>query len=421
MLFSNFIGSTVTVAIALLGVSNAAPAPLAEFSRRDGLRFPYGQEKVRGVNLGGWFVLEPWITPSLFEQWGDSREVVDEFTFCAVLGKQEAKKRLEQHWSTWITEADIQAIANAGMNHVRVPIGYWSVIPVKGEPYVQGAYKHLGALLDWAAGAGLKVMIDLHGAPGSQNGFDNSGRYGAIDWTQGNTVKHTIKVLNKIRNDYGGHSAVATIEALNEPMGPELDMNTIKQFYDDAWGNIVKDGKHLALTVHDAFEGVGYWNSWGDGMWWTMLDTHHYEVFDVSQLQMSPTDHVSSACSFGGTMRGGNKWTISGEWTGAQTDCAKWLNGLGKGARYDGTYENDTPIGSCAGKYQGSVAGLSSDDKKNIRQFIEAQLDAYESAAGWIFWTWKTESAPEWNMKGLLAHGLFPQPLTDRQYPGQCG
>lgn len=42
--------------------------------KRD-LKFPYGDEKVRGVNLGGWFVLEPWITPSIFEATPDN--VVD--------------------------------------------------------------------------------------------------------------------------------------------------------------------------------------------------------------------------------------------------------------------------------------------------------------------------------------------------------
>jgi glucan 1,3-beta-glucosidase len=46
---------------------------------------------------------------------------------------------------------------------VRIPIGYWSVIPRDGDPYVQGAYEKLGEALDWASGAGLKVMIDLHG------------------------------------------------------------------------------------------------------------------------------------------------------------------------------------------------------------------------------------------------------------------
>jgi glucan 1,3-beta-glucosidase len=116
---------------------------------------------VRGVNLGGWFVLEPWITPSIFDAVGGA--AIDEWTYSATLGKDEAHNRLSNHWSTFITPGDFNAIAGAGMNHVRIPIGYWSVIPIDGEPYVQGAYDKLGEALDWAAGAGLKVMIDLHG------------------------------------------------------------------------------------------------------------------------------------------------------------------------------------------------------------------------------------------------------------------
>jgi hypothetical protein len=37
----------------------------------------------------------------------------------------------------------------------------------------------------------------------------------------------------------------------------------------------------------------------------------------------------------------------------------------------------------------------------------------YEKAGGWIFWTWKTEGAPEWDMQDLLANGLFPSPVGD--------
>lgn len=72
-------------------------------------------------------------------------------------------------------------------------------------------------------------------------------------------------------------------------------------------------------------------------------------------------------------------------------------------------------MGSCDGFYSGTVAALSSQDKTNIRQFIEAQLDAFEEAAGWIWWTWKTQGAPEWDMQDLINNGVFPQPLTSRK------
>ena len=35
-----------------------------------------GDGKVRGVNLGGWFVLEPWITPVFFEEVNNGGDTV---------------------------------------------------------------------------------------------------------------------------------------------------------------------------------------------------------------------------------------------------------------------------------------------------------------------------------------------------------
>ena len=80
-----------------------------------------------------------------------------------------------------------------------------------------------------------------------------------------------------------------------------------------------------------------------------MLDTHHYEVFNSSALEMSVQDHISTACQFGDQMTSSGHSTIAGEYCGAMTDCAKWLNGRNVGARYDGSYEGSYYIGSCDG------------------------------------------------------------------------
>ena len=395
--------------------------PCSKFHSR-GLSFDYDNVKVRGVNLGGWFVLEPWIKPSLFSEWADSTTVVDEYTYSAALGKDEALSRLSDHWNTWITQDDFNAIAAAGLNHVRIPIGYWAVAPIDGDPYVQGQLPILDQAIGWARSAGLKVMIDLHGAPGSQNGFDNSGKYGSVGWQQGDTVAQTITAITNIAARYVNDNDVVTIiQLLNEPLGPVLDLDGIKDFYNQGYVAVRDSEPNTVVCFHDAFEDfVSVWNGFTAGPKNNMLDTHQYQIFSPDQVAMSPSDHISAACALGPKLASTDKWTVVGEWTGAQTDCAKWLNGLGKGARYDGTLAGSYVVGSCDGKYTGSVSALSSDDKYNLRHFIEAQLDAYEQHTGWFFWTWVTESAPEWNLKDLLAGGLFPQPLTDRQYPGQC-
>ena len=265
-------------------------------------------------------------------------------------------------------------------------------------------------------------MLDLHGAPGSQNGFDNSGRYGSIEWQTGDTVAQTVTAINNLAARYSGDSDVVTIvQLLNEPAGWALNLDGVKNFYNQGYDAVRSSCTDTVVCFHDAFQDFQtYWNGFTAGSTNNMLDTHQYQIFSPDEVARSPAEHVSVACGLGPKLAATDKWTVVGEWTGAQTDCAKWLNGLGKGARYDGTLAGSSDVGSCDGKYNGTVNALSSNDKNNIRSFIEAQLDAYEQHTGWFFWTWVTESAPEWHMKDLLAGGLFPQPLTDRQYPGQC-
>ena len=87
--------------------------------------------RVRGVNLGGWLVLERWMKESLFA----SVNGKDETCFCVQLGREEASRRLREHWDTWITEADFAWIADHGFNAVRIPVGHWIFGSASGYPY----------------------------------------------------------------------------------------------------------------------------------------------------------------------------------------------------------------------------------------------------------------------------------------------
>jgi glucan 1,3-beta-glucosidase len=83
--------------------------------------------QIRGVNLGGWMVLEPWLTPSLFYQFlgkGENTTAFDMYTFCQVLGPEEANRQLHRHWKTWLTEEIVQELADStAVNSFRLPIG----------------------------------------------------------------------------------------------------------------------------------------------------------------------------------------------------------------------------------------------------------------------------------------------------------
>ena len=98
--------------------------------------------------------------------------------------------------------------------------------------------------MTWCEEIGLKVLIDLHGAPGSQNGFDNSGRRGDVNWFQpGNltNIDRTLDILDKFAGlmvnwIYDGTISETTLEGIeivNEPLGwrPELWQEISTGFY----------------------------------------------------------------------------------------------------------------------------------------------------------------------------------------------
>jgi hypothetical protein len=106
MIATNLLTTALAAATFLSTISVAAPVKGFStnilISRQSNLKFPFFTEKVRGVNLGGWFVLEPWITPSVFAN--QPGNVVDEFTLTQQLGNEAATSLLSNHWNTWITQ-----------------------------------------------------------------------------------------------------------------------------------------------------------------------------------------------------------------------------------------------------------------------------------------------------------------------------
>ncbi|KII89968.1 glycoside hydrolase family 5 protein [Plicaturopsis crispa FD-325 SS-3] len=397
--------------------------------------FSYGKTPIRGVNLGGWFVLEPWITPSIFENTGNS-DIIDEYTFGQMQDTNTALGVLTNHWDTWITEDDFDAIAAAGLNHVRVPLGYWSVPLPSGKgnstvnvsPYIPGAWTYLLRALNWAKSRGIHVILDLHGAPGSQNGFDNSGQRIANPLWAGNqtNVNRTLDVIQFIAENIGG--MIDVLELLNEPAGFESSSfaQTVRDYWSDGY-NVVRDavGGGLKIMIGDAFLGVASWTDFltYPGAQGVLMDYHEYQIFSVPELQRSLDDHISFACTLQPNLTSfaaSNIWTVVGEWSTAPTDCAKWLNGLGVGARWDGTYWNqNAALGSCDG-WTGNMSNFSSSYKTFLRKYWEVQTEIGEAVSGWVYWTWKAENADEWSYSKGLEGGWIPQDPTDRMYPNLC-
>ena len=100
-----------------------------------------------GTNLGGWLVLEPWITPSLFYQflssdddWGTDAPThtgMDSYTFCRTRtrgGQQANAAALEGMGARGGHRDDRQV----GATHVHIPVGDWMYQPYRALHRVHG-------------------------------------------------------------------------------------------------------------------------------------------------------------------------------------------------------------------------------------------------------------------------------------------
>ena len=124
-----------------------------------------GGEVLHGVNLSGWLVLEPWVTPELFAGTGS----LGEATLVAALGDELYADLVCEHREAFVTERDFEQIASRGHNAVRLPVP-WYAFGGQGPnpgPYV-GCIMHVDDALVWAERHGVKVLLSLAISPGAQ-------------------------------------------------------------------------------------------------------------------------------------------------------------------------------------------------------------------------------------------------------------
>lgn len=134
---------------------------------------------------------------------------------------------LERHWDTFVNQSDFEYLASIGINTVRLPIGYWNLGPLycEGTPFESvsdvytNSWSRVVRAINWAGEAGLGVLVDLHGAPGSQNGQPHSGiSDGQANFFNNSTnMDKTVDVLIFLMQQLSSVTNVIGIEILNEP------------------------------------------------------------------------------------------------------------------------------------------------------------------------------------------------------------
>ncbi|KAK4701072.1 glucan 1,3-beta-glucosidase, partial [Phenoliferia sp. Uapishka_3] len=214
----------------------------------------YSRNLITGVNLGGWLLLEPFITPSLFEPYNSATDnpnatngAVDEWTLSLALGSNMANV-ITNHYATFITEKDFAEIAGAGLNWVRLPFPYWLIEVQAGEPFLANVgWTYLLKAIEWARKYGLRINLDLHAVPGSQNGYNHSSKLGTVNFLNGVMgIVNAQRTLNYIRtitefiSQPQYTNVVPMFSVLNEPRGQIIGVDALRRFWKTGYSNVAQ-------------------------------------------------------------------------------------------------------------------------------------------------------------------------------------
>ncbi|KAJ7685071.1 glycoside hydrolase [Mycena polygramma] len=335
--------------------------------------------KQQSVNMGSWFVHEDWLTPSVFKEAAGPK--VSELDIASGSDSTDcARMVLETHWETFITESDFFYLSSIGINTVRIPIGYWSLGPefCVDTPFsavadvYRNSWSYIVRAINMAAAAGIGVLIDLHGAVGSQNGQPHSGiSDGHIGlFNNATNIKKTLTVLSFLAEELCNVTNIVGVEVLNEP----VDCPELIGFYNSAISTMrsVPGAETFPLYIHDGFNLGKFSDFIANRTDFIVQDSHSYFVFTAQDEKKSASQHtkeiqttVSDSLAMASANQRGN--LVIDEWSCALTPTSLSAESDQIAARHD---------------------------------FCNVQLQVYwNTTAGWSFWTYTKEDCdndPAW-------------------------
>ncbi|XP_017985101.1 PREDICTED: probable glucan 1,3-beta-glucosidase A isoform X2 [Theobroma cacao] len=290
-------------------------------------------------------------------------------------GHNKAKQVLERHRNTFINVGDFEFLFRQGINTVRIPVGWWIAFdPNPPAPFIGGTLEALDNAFSWAQAYNIKCIIDLHAAPGSQNGMEHSASQdGTTGWpTSSDYISQTLHVIDFLASRYAKHPALLGIELLNEPSAASVPLDTLVSYYKQGYEIVRKHSPSAYVVIcqrignADPLElyqaDIGSHN--------IVVDLHYYNLFDTFFVNKSAIDNIQFIYQ-------------------SREAQLQALNGANGPLVFIGEWVNEWNV----------TSGSQSD----YQDFGRAQLEVYDAASfGWAYWTLKNDRKHwdfEWNIR----------------------
>ncbi|KAK0576427.1 hypothetical protein LWI29_017304 [Acer saccharum] len=321
--------------------------------------------------------------------WGDddpsvfvmtiSGRLQGEFQVTNGYGPNKAPQIMREHWKTFIVEDDFKFIAGNGLDAVRIPVGWWIASdPTPPQPYVGGSLQALDNAFTWAEKYGVKIVIDLHAAPGSQNGFEHSSsRDGSQEWgTTDDNIQKTVDVIEFLAARYAKRQSLYAIELINEPLSPGVSLEMVNKYYKSGYDAVRKHSSAAYVLMSNRLGPMDPRELFPltSGLTRSVIDVHYYnlfsDVFDNMSVQQN-IDFIKTnrTAQLNHVTTSNGPLTFVGEWV------AEW-----------------------------QVSGAT---KEEYQRFANAQLEVYGRATfGWAYWTLKNVNN-HWSLEWMINNGYI--------------
>jgi len=209
---------------------------------------------IRGINLGNWLVPEGYMFK--FTRARAPTEI--EAVIQALIGAQDAARFWTEFRDVYVAKDDIAFIKASGFNTVRVPL-HWRLFVkpgITGEDEFAGpGWFLLDRLVQWSRDVGLRVILDLHAAPGGQTGVNHDDGPGfPLVFYVPRYRELTVELWRRLALHYRDETAILGYDLLNEPISPYNDEAYLNPRLEPLYREIVAairsvDSKHAVILA----------------------------------------------------------------------------------------------------------------------------------------------------------------------------
>lgn len=103
---------------------------------------------------------------------------------------------------------------------------------------IETCFRYFLKAIQWARKYGLRIKLDLHAVPGSQNGWNHSGRLGTVGFLNGpmgyanaQRTLNYIRIIAEFISQPQYKNVVTIFGILNEPQGSTIGQDPISRLW----------------------------------------------------------------------------------------------------------------------------------------------------------------------------------------------